>query len=165
MWECSCIACLSGCLLLSPWEELWLVMWCPELALDIEWKLLFALWMSQPCRGPSHWSCCWARMKSNWNILLVGLAKWYSHSDNWQFVTRAVQSFPCMNIRWSLCLHTYHAMFLQHPLNPPAPSTMSSPSLGLGPFPNKLTPSPLIATHWHRLESNYAHQRKGLPRQ
>ena len=81
------------------------------------------------------------------------------------WASRAVQSFPCMNIRWSLCLHTYHAMFLQHPLNPPAPSTTSSPSLGLGPFPNKLTPSHLIATHWHRLESNYAHQRKGLPKQ
>ena len=64
-----------------------------------------------------------------------------------------------------LCLHTSHAMFLQHPLNPSAPATLSSPSLGSGPFPNKFTPSHLMAARWHRLESKYACRRKRLPRQ
>lgn len=31
----------------------------PELALDIEWGLLFALWLSLPCEGQSLLPSCW----------------------------------------------------------------------------------------------------------
>ena len=30
-----------------------MVLWCPEPALDVQWGLLFALCLSQPCWGPS----------------------------------------------------------------------------------------------------------------
>ena len=79
MWDHLCIACmgliclvwglflvwrhaasfLSVCWPLSPWEGVWLVLWWPELALDIEWGLLFALWLSLPCEGQSLLPSCW----------------------------------------------------------------------------------------------------------
>ena len=47
-------------LAITPWEEVWLVFWWSEPALDIEQGLLFAMWLSLLCHGPGMFPSCWS---------------------------------------------------------------------------------------------------------
>ena len=51
----------SVCWLLSPWLLVWLVLWWPEPAPDIEQGLLFALWLWEPCLVRGLLPSCWSR--------------------------------------------------------------------------------------------------------
>ena len=62
-------------LVIIPLMGMWLVLWWPKTALDIEQGLLFALWLSQPCLGQDLLLSCWSRNPQIcfWAVLWVRL--------------------------------------------------------------------------------------------
>ena len=102
----------QGVLILIPFIGVLMALWWLEPALNFEWGLLFALWLSQPCQGQGLLPSCWSRRPQiQFYAVVRGKRDWSAPSGKWAAACSSPGAFhqdvwPCYATCYLVCMPT-----------------------------------------------------------